>query len=233
MNQIYMSILMVLSRAAFCLCLLTISVLPARAETPRVLAIGDSLMAAHAISGRSIAGQLRRLMRAEVTDRSVLGARMIYKLPISGAMGLSIPAQMRGDGWDWVVMTGGGNDLWLGCGCNACDRRMNRLISTDGSRGEIPKLMSRVLKSGAQVLYVGYLRSPGIVTPIESCKDEGDELEARVARLAARINGVHYLSLQDLVPSGDTSFLALDGIHPSLKASRVIAERVAAYLSAQ
>lgn len=43
---------------------------------------------------------------------------------------------------------------------------------------------------------MGYLRSAGIDTPIEHCKDEGDELEARIARLAARVEGVHYLSMR-------------------------------------
>jgi phospholipase/lecithinase/hemolysin len=200
---------------------------------PRVLAIGDSLMASHAVSGRSIAHQLGRMIGASVTNRSVLGAHMIYRLPISGAMGLSIPKQFRGTGWDWVIMTGGGNDLWLGCGCGACGRRMNKMISADGTRGEIPRLFQRIRQSGAQVVYVGYLRSPGIATPIEHCKDEGDELEARVARLAARIDGIHYLSNQDLVPRGDTSFFALDGIHPSVKASRAIAGRVAALVQAR
>lgn len=202
----------------------------AGSDGPRILAIGDSLLAAHSITGRSVADGLARLLDEPVLDRSILGARMIYKLPITGAMGLSIPAQFRGDGWDWVVMTGGGNDLWLGCGCNRCERRMDRLIAENGTRGALPSLFARIRDAGAQVLYVGYLRSPGINTPIEHCKDEGDELEARVARLADRIDGVHYLSIQDLVPRGDTSYLALDGIHPSIKASREIAGRIAAVL---
>ncbi|KMW57964.1 GDSL-like lipase/acylhydrolase [Candidatus Rhodobacter oscarellae] len=201
-----------------------------RAEPMRVLAIGDSLMASHAISGRSVAGYLERELGVPVKDRSVLGAHMVYRLPISGAMGLSIPAQFRGEDWDWVVMTGGGNDLWLGCGCGRCDRRMNKLISKDGTRGKIPQLMAKILKSGARVIYVGYLRSPGINTPIEHCKDEGDALEARVADLAARVDGVYYLSLQDLVPSGDRSYFAIDLIHPSKKASARIAARVAALI---
>lgn len=203
----------------------------AGAQTGRILVIGDSLMAAHAVSGRSVAGYLRRLQGASVTDRSVLGARMIYRLPITGAMGLSIPAQFRGSGWDWVVMNGGGNDLWLGCGCNRCQRKLDRLIAVDGSTGEIPQLWARILRAGAQVIYAGYLRSPGIDTPIEHCKDEGDELEARIARLAARVEGVYYLSMQDLVPSGDLSYFALDRIHPSLKASGEIAARIAALLT--
>ena len=205
----------------------------ARAESPRILTMGDSLMAMHSVSGHSIADNLERMLGTQVTDRSVLGARMIYKLPISGAMGMSIPAQYRGEGWDWVVMTGGGNDLWLGCGCGKCDRKLNRLISTSGTKGALPQLFAKMRRTGAQVVYVGYLRSPGIRTPIEHCKDEGDALEARIAKLAARVDGVHYLSLQDLVPRGDTSFFALDGIHPSVKASRQIAARVAALLKAR
>ena len=67
----------------------------ARAEEPRVLAIGDSLMASHSISGRNIAGYLGKALGTKVTDRSVLGAHMVYRLPISGAMGMSIPAQFR------------------------------------------------------------------------------------------------------------------------------------------
>lgn len=201
-----------------------------QAQTGRILVIGDSLMAAHAITGRSIAGYLGASLGRRVVDRSVLGARMIYKLPITGRLGLSIPAQFRGDGWDWVLMSGGGNDLWLGCGCNRCQRKLDRLIAADGTTGEIPRLWARIRKTGAQVVYTGYLRSPEIDTPIEHCKDEGDELEARVARLAARVEGVNYLSMQDLVPPGDLSYFAIDRIHPSLKASRAIAARIAAFL---
>lgn len=205
----------------------------AEPATPRVLVIGDSLLAVHSTTGRSVAANLRRMLKEDVVNRSVIGARMIYKLPLTGSMGLSIPAQFRKGGYDWVIMNGGGNDLWMGCGCRACDRKINKLIANDGTRGEIPKLMARIRKSGAQVLYVGYLRSPDIVTPIESCKDEGDELEARVAALADRVSGVHYLSLQDLVPPGDLSYFGIDRVHPSAKASREIAGRVARLLLSQ
>ncbi|MDQ2090592.1 SGNH/GDSL hydrolase family protein [Marimonas arenosa] len=199
------------------------------ASGPRILVIGDSLLASHSISGRSVGHNLSRLLRAEVSNHPVGGARMIYNLPITGAMGLSIPKQWRGGDWDWVVMNGGGNDLWLGCGCrkNGCIRKMNRLIAENGRRGAIPSLVSKIRKSGARVIIVGYLRSPGFTSPIESCKDEGDELETRVGRLAALDPGITFHSLTDLVPHGDLSFHAADRIHPSLKASRAIAARIA------
>jgi lysophospholipase L1-like esterase len=200
---------------------------PANGQSARILALGDSLMASHSISGRSISDTVEKSLGEPVINRSVLGARIIYKLPISGAAGLSIPKQYLDGDWDWVVVNGGGNDLWLGCGCGPCDRKMNKLISRDGSKGAIPSMVSRLRSSGSKVIYVGYLRSPGVGSPIEHCRDDGNELESRVARLAERDEGTYFLSLADLVPHGDRSFHGIDMIHPSLKASNAIGQRVA------
>jgi hypothetical protein len=81
--------------------------------------------------------------------------------------------------------------------------------------------------TGAQVIYVGYLRSPGVGSPIEHCHDDGNELEHRVSALSKIDKGLHFVSLADLVPNGDRSFHAMDMIHPSLKASAMIGERLA------
>lgn len=48
--------------------------------------------------------------------------------------------------------------------------------------------------------------------------------------MAARDSGVHFISLADLVPHGDRSYHAADMIHPSVKASRAIAARIAAVI---
>lgn len=198
---------------------------------PRILVMGDSLLATHNSTGFSVADNLERLLGEKVRDQSVSGAHMIYRLPISGAAGLSIPKQFREGNWQWVVLTGGGNDLWLGCGCNRCERKMNRLISSDGRKGVIPSTILRARKSGARVIYVGYLRSPGFGSPIESCRDEGDELERRIAKLAAIDPGLYFQSNADLVPHGDKSFHAVDRIHPSRKGSLHIAQRIAQVIS--
>lgn len=204
------------------------------AQNPvKILAIGDSLMASHRITNRSISSAIRKALPADVTDRSVLGARVIYRLPISGALGMNIGKQFRRGKWDWVVVNGGGNDLWLGCGCLRCTRKMNKLIAPTGTKGAIPKLVHRIRKTGARVVYLGYLRSPGVSSPIEHCKDEGDELEARIEKMAANDDGVIFVSLRDLVPFGDRSYHALDMIHPSLKASREIGQRIARAIAAQ
>ncbi len=210
--------------------LATLAVLATQAPAAsplRVLTMGDSLMATHGLGHRAVPDAIRRTLGATVVDRSVMGARMIYGLPISGALGFSIPKQYRPGKWDWIVLNGGGNDLWLGCGCNRCARKLNRLIAPDGKAGAIPRLLSRLRRTGARVIYVGYLRSPGVGSPIEACKDEGDELEGRIQSFAKTDNGVFFLSLAHMVPYGDRSYHAFDMIHPSLKASREIGQRIA------
>ncbi len=192
-----------------------------------MLVMGDSLLAWNSAGGRSVADALEDRLGAPVTDRSVPGARVLYALPISGALGMEIAQQYVAGNWDWVVLTGGGNDLWLGCGCSGCERRMARMISEDGGAGVIPALVAKLRESGARVLYLGYLRTPGRDSPIDHCAADGDALEARLARMAARDDGVAFLSLRDLVPRGDLSFHAPDRIHPSPKGSAAIAARVA------
>lgn len=206
---------------------------PAFADAPRILLMGDSFLAANGPSKKSVGDILAASLSANVKNNAIPGAKIIHNLPISGSVGFRISRQYRRGDWDWVVLNGGGNDLWFGCGCNRCDRRMDRLISEDGLSGEIPKLVNRLRESGARVVYVGYLRTPDMNSPIEHCKDDGDALEARIAALAEQVDGFDFISNQDLVPAGDRSFHMRDMIHPSAKGSRAIAERVADFISSQ
>ncbi len=194
---------------------------------PRILAMGDSMMAWNSGAQSSIPEVISAELGEEVVSRAISGAHIVYNLPLTGSAGLRIRNQyVKGD-WDWVVMNGGGNDLWLGCNCNACDRRMNKMISEDGSSGDIPDMVTSVRSTGAQVVYLGYLRSPGVGSIIEHCRDDGDELERRLARMAKGMNGVHFLPVADMIPHGDRSFHSLDMIHPSSKASKEIGRRAA------
>lgn len=196
----------------------------------RILAMGDSLMAWHNITGQSIAHSVSKNLNEPVINHAIGGARILYGLPISGAMGMKIANQYRKGDWDWVVLNGGGNDIWFGCGCQPCEQKMNRMISEDGKSGAIPKLVSKITKNGAKVVYVGYLRSPGVGSIIDACRDEGDEFEARIEEMAKRNKNVHFLSIAKMVPHGDRSYHGIDMIHPSVKASTEIGRRVAAII---
>ncbi|WP_377391408.1 SGNH/GDSL hydrolase family protein [Rhodobacter lacus] len=198
-----------------------------------VLVMGDSLLAVNGLQGAAVADVLRRLLPAEtVRDRAVPGASFLYPLPLTGALGLSIPKQYVPGRWDWVVLNGGGNDVMWRCGCGPCRRVMDRLIRRDGAGGAIVTEVRKLRATGARVLFVGYLRSNGFQSPIEACAATGDEIDRRLARMAAADPGVRFLSLADLVPAGDTSYFALDRIHPSPKGSAAIAARIAAVIVA-
>lgn len=203
---------------------------PPASGNARVLMMGDSLFAVHRGSRRSVSDRLEKMTGAPVVDRSFVGAQYLYALPISGRLGLRISRQYVAGDWDWVILNGGGNDLWLACGCRACEEKLNRLISADGSRGEIVNVVARARAGGARVLYVGYLRSPGVASSIDHCATYGDVLEARLSRMAQADKGVTFLPLDDLVPSGDRSFHDSDLIHPSHKGSAAIAGRIAPVL---
>ena len=198
-----------------------------RDQAPRILTMGDSMLAWRGNSGGAVSDELERVLGEQVIDRSVIGARVFYALPITGAMGMNIAKQYRPGPWEWIIINGGGNDLWFGCGCHRCDRKMTRMIAPDGTAGSIPDMIRDLRGSGAQVIYVGYLRSPGVGSMVDHCRNEGAEFERRLAAYARTDAGVHFISLADLVPHGDRSYHAADMIHPSAKASRAIAARIA------
>lgn len=199
----------------------------AQETPPRILAIGDSLMAWHSITGRSIPNAISRNLKEPVENRSIGGARILYGLPLTGAMGMRIANQYSPGDWEWVVVNGGGNDLWLGCGCTACDKKINRMISKDGRKGAVPGMVSKLRQSGARVVYIGYLRSPGVGSMIDECRPAGDEFESRIEAMSKLDKGLFFVSLADLVPHGDRSYHGIDMIHPSIKASTEIGKRVA------
>jgi acyl-CoA thioesterase-1 len=124
--------------------------------SPRILVMGDSLMATNRMLGGSVAQALSETLAVEVKDNSTLGARYFFQVPVAG---LNIAAQVQDGPWDYVVVNGGGNDLLFGCGCGACTRMMNRLISADGTLGAIPELVGKLREGGAKVIYTGYMRT--------------------------------------------------------------------------
>lgn len=196
-----------------------------RHSDARVLAIGDSLMAWNSISGRSVPHVIENVRGQDVIDRSLIGAVM------SPPDLQTIPMQYIAGDWDWVLVNGGGNDLAFKCGCRRCERILDKMVSIDGQTGIIPDLLRKARDGGAQVLYFGYLRSPELTTVIEGCKEEGEALDARVARLAKSEPGIHFLSMDDIVPKGGRGYFDIDTVHPSPKASRAVGRKIALYMN--
>lgn len=191
-----------------------------------ILSVGDSLMAWNSVYGQSIPHVIEEMRGEKIVDRSVVGALM------SPSEGETIPEQYVPGDWDWVIVNGGGNDLMFGCGCRRCGRVMDKMVSSDGQSGIIPDLLRRARDDGAKVLYFGYLRSPGLASPIEACKEEGDAMDARIAVLAKTEPDIHFVSMADIVPKGKLGYFSLDFVHPSVKSSRAVGKKIAAYMAA-
>jgi acyl-CoA thioesterase I len=202
-------------------------------DSANVLVLGDSMFATNRLTGAGVGDVIQDALARPVIDRSVPGARYFHRLPISSAAGLRLTSQYQPGNWDVVVLNGGGNDLLFGCGCGRCDGVLDRLIAPDGRSGTIPKFVKSLRDTGAFVVYAGYLRNPGIFTPIRACGPAGNELDRRLAALDALDDGMVFVPMADLVPYGDGSFHGPDGIHPSAKGSREIALRIVQAIQAQ
>lgn len=203
---------------------------PSSTPDARVIAVGDSLMAWNAMSGNSIPDVVERGIGAPVVNRAASAAWLQTSYDTDGKPRSGVQAQFVEGDWDWVIVNGGGNDLMLGCGCTRCEGVIDAMISQDGQRGQIPDFLREIRDGGTQIIYVGYLRSPDLITPIEHCKGEGDEFEARIEQLAQYEEGITFISVQDVVQPGDASYFSFDLIHPSRKSSRIIGERIAAII---
>ena len=198
-----------------------------RGGSSRILLLGDSMFASNKGTDGGVADAIEAALGLEVIDRSVPGARYSHALPVSGSAGMNLTAQFKPGPWEVIVVNGGGNDLLFGCGCGRCEGVLDRLISSDGRRGTIPSYVAELRKTGAQVVYAGYMRNPGTSTPIKGCGPAGNELDRRLGELDKLEPGMVFLPMSDLVPYGSLSYHQIDRIHPSRTGSREIGLRIA------
>ena len=191
-------------------------------SNPEYLQLGI-LMRWNALSGNSIAQVISKNLNEPVIDRSHVGSVDAFQQNAGQGAAVSTPEQYISKDWDWTVMTGGGNDLLLVVGV-ACHDTINEMVSENARDGKIPDFLKTVRDNGSKILYIGYLRSPGLLTPIGHCKNDGDLFEARLAKFADKEENIYFASMQNLVPRGDASYSSLDRIHPSRKTSKMIGE---------
>lgn len=188
-----------------------------RQSSGDILVIGDSVLAWNGGTvGDVIASELDR----DVVSRAALGAR----IDASGAaslVGLSIPDQLSDGRWNWIVMNGGANDIGGSCGCERCDAVIDGLISLDGTVGDIPDLIAKARRTGAQVLWMGYYQAP-LSQSFKGCRPGLVELERRVAKYARSHTGVYFVDAEDVIDPANPGLLSSDRTHPSRQGSTII-----------
>ena len=198
----------------------------ASADPRPILVMGDSILDWNRGTGRSVADALGADLGRSVENASMSGARLMPR----GFLGRvrSIPAQYARGDWSWVVLDGGANDLLRDCGCARCDAVLDRLITPDGQRGAIPTLIREVRAKGPRVLWMGYYGPNGRGGAFDACEDELRELDARVAMLAARTEGVAFADAGDVMGPGNAGDYHRDNVHPGPRGSARIGRHLAA-----
>lgn len=184
-----------------------------------ILVIGDSVLAWNRASGGDVGSVIAAETGREVVSRATLGAQV--RAGGLGALGFSIPRQLPGGRWNWVVMNGGANDLGFSCGCTRCDAEIDLLISPDGRTGAIPDLIATARSQGARVIWAGYYQAPQSRS-FRGCRPGLVELERRIAVHARQTPGVVFVDTEDVFDPRNRALYASDLTHPSPAGSAVI-----------
>ena len=192
----------------------------ASADTIRIQALGDSILAWHRWTGRDIPSVMGDLLGAQVENNAVAGARFSNASALGRATGFDVRAQFRAGDWDAILINGGANDFLSDCKCGACDSVLDGLIAPDLT-GEVPAFVARLRQSAPRVIWMGYYASPRS-GPFAGCRPYLVEYDARMARLAAQTPGLTFVDSEDVMDAAERGLYAFDGIHPSAAGARRI-----------
>lgn len=142
-----------------------------------------------------------------------------------------IRGQLPEGSWDVILLNGGANDFFRECNCNRCAATLERMVSADGARGEVPAFLDLLRSRARRVVWMDYY--PGSVRggPYGACVDELASYQQRLARAAARRSWVSFVDAGDVYDPRDLSLYARDLVHPTPKGSAVIATLIARSLA--
>ena len=212
---------MIIRSAALTLSLL----LAAPVQAQDIIAIGDSIMDWN--GAQSVPAQLSRELGLPVDDRSLAGSQISTGF-WDRMEGLDIRAQLGDDRPDILVMTGGGNDLGERCGCRVgCDEEAVALLTEDGG-GALGDFLHDVVADGTQVFVLGYADPPVGGNDFSGCIAD---LRALADRLDA-MERVTLVPVHQAIDPADMSYYDADRVHPSVKASLVMAKLLARAIEA-
>ncbi|MEM1233049.1 MAG: SGNH/GDSL hydrolase family protein [Pseudomonadota bacterium] len=189
----------------------------------RIVVTGDSTMA---WNDGGVARAMAVALGEPVRDESVSGARFSH--PFSLLVGpMDIRAQLPRLPFEWVIVAGGANDFAAECECADCTGVLDELVGPEGVLGQIPDFLEEVTLRGSRVMWAQYYRAPAGGGPFDACTDEFAALDARLARVAARMEDVMLFDMGRLVNAADPADYDPDRVHPAPQAS----ERIGTYIA--
>jgi acyl-CoA thioesterase-1 len=197
----------------------------------RMLVIGDSILAWNRLNGNSIPQILDRMPQYQVTSRAFPGAAFSHSGNLRSMLQREIRAQLPRGQWDVILLNGGANDLARECDCTRCATTLDRMVSADGARGEVPAFLDRLRSRAQRVVWMDYY--PGSVRggPFAACTDELAEYQTRLSRAAGRRPWVTFVDAGDVYDPRDLSLYSRDLVHPTPRGGARIAGLIARALA--
>jgi len=203
------------------------------ANSGPILAIGDSILKWNAEVDSAIPDVLGQTLKRPVTNSAVSGAHLSLPEPNADQPTYDIRQQYQPQDWDWVVMNGGANDLAGNCACETCSPLIDDMIGEDGLSGEIPDFARQVTATGSKLMYVGYYAMPSDARfGFDQCNDELDAHNTRLAKMAAALPNIWFVSAAAVVSPQDLNAYDADRVHPSAAGSQQIGQHIAEAIAA-
>ena len=193
----------------------------------RMLAIGDSVFAWRLDTCETVPDVAATTLGWSLRHKAVNGARL------TGGDYPIVDQYEKGD-WDWVLVDGGGNDLNNECECGKdCDGVLDRLVSEDGSTGELPALLDKIRADGPKVALYGYFKiDEDAYYDFDECRGELDVLHQRQLKAANLREGVYFVDARQVVsPSKTPDAYAFDNVHPSAEGAKLVGALIAQVIS--
>jgi acyl-CoA thioesterase I len=181
-----------------------LSVLPARAETRTILALGDSLTAGYGLAAQEgFTSRLEAALQAKGLDVTVINAGVSGDTALQGAARLDWALT---DDVDAVIVTLGANDMLRG-------------LSPDQAEVALTQILHKLKNKKLPVLLAGMKAAPNLGP------EYVEKFDAMYPRLAQTFGVPLYPFFLDGVAT-DAALNQDDGIHPNAKGVDVIVKRI-------
>ncbi|MEL6347667.1 MAG: SGNH/GDSL hydrolase family protein [Myxococcota bacterium] len=189
-------------------------------EGATMLAIGDSY---YDFGEKDVSppNQAADILGEIVWNKAIGGTRMLGGPD-------AIPGQYESGMWDWVMISGGGNDVGPVCeDNNESAQVIDEILSEDGTSGVMVDLVDQIIADGGRVVITGYGQLLPDRGDFLGCEDELEVLEARGAALTANNPDVLFVPLSDDINPSEPGLFAEDGVHLSEAGSAVAGQLIA------